>query len=109
MSPYFHVTITNYIKQKLAISCTPSSAKLGIGDDKFFAYFDLCMEVRVMFDHITCDRYEKFGSSVWSFSWFGQKVNKFEVKGYVPDLGSITLQCNRLLLLSLFSITITMT
>ena len=23
---------------------------------------------------------------MWSFSWFGQKVNKFEVKGYLASL-----------------------
>ena len=32
-----------------------------------------------MFDHVTCvyvwQMYEKFGSSRWSFSWLGQKVN----------------------------------
>ena len=39
-----------------------------------------------MFHHVRCvyvwQIYEKFGSSMCSFSWFGQKVNKFEVKGY---------------------------
>ena len=48
-----------------------------------FVYFDLDTEVRVMFDHVTCvcvwQIHEKFGSSMWSFSWFSQKVNKFEV------------------------------
>ena len=49
--------------------------------------FYLYMEVRVMFYYVTCVCVwyiyeEKFGSSMWSFSWFGQKVNKIEVKGY---------------------------
>ena len=26
---------------------------------------------------------EKFGSSMWSFSWLGQKLNKIEVKVYL--------------------------
>ena len=39
-------------KQKLAISSTPNSVKLGIGDGKFLFIFFLYMEVRVMFDHI---------------------------------------------------------
>ena len=43
-------------KRKLAISSRHSSAKLGIaiGDGKFFVYFDLYMEVSVMFDHVIC-------------------------------------------------------
>ena len=36
-----------------------------------------------MSDHVTCVwkiYEEKFGSSMWSFSWFGQKGNKIESK-----------------------------
>ena len=43
-------------KQKLAISSTPSSAKLDIGDGKLFVYFYLYMEVRVIFEDVTCVR-----------------------------------------------------
>ena len=47
-------TVCKLQTQMLVIFSTPSSAKLGMGDDKFLFIFDLYMEVRVMFDHVTC-------------------------------------------------------
>ena len=53
-----------------------------------------------MFDHMTCvyvrEIYEKFGSSRWSCSWLGQKVNIAVVVALTGgDFGSWRIRPNK--------------